>query len=135
MSEGDALKLHALRSALSGIRHLEEAARLFVARAQVPGVIAPDQRPGLEKSLLELLGAMAKAMDENDIAAITAIRDRTRIHGDFVREIRRQLGPSSGGSLDQSALFVDFEFVAWTLHHLTKILVRLEPPRQPPAPG
>ena len=78
---------------------------------------------------------MAKAMDEDDIAVITAIRDRTKIHGDFMAEIRQQLGPPSGGSLDQSALFVDFEFVAWALHHLTKILVRLEPPRQPPAPG
>jgi phosphate:Na+ symporter len=135
MSEGDAFKLHALRSALSGIRHLEEAARLFVARAQIPGVIAPDQRQGLDSSLLELLGAMAKAMDEDDIAVITAIRDRTKIHGDFMAEIRQQLGPPSGGSLDQSALFVDFEFVAWALHHLTKILVRLEAPRQPPAPG
>jgi phosphate:Na+ symporter len=129
MNEADALKLHSLRSALSGIRHLEEAARFFVARASVPGVIAPEKRARLKKTLHDLLAAMARAMDTDDMAAITTIRDHTKTQGDFVAEIRQQLGAQPGGTLDQSALLVDFEFVAWALHHLTKILVRQEAPR------
>ena len=42
MSEGDALKLHALRSAFSGIRHLEEATPLLVARSSIPRGIDPE---------------------------------------------------------------------------------------------
>ena len=85
--------------------------------AASPGASTPNSAKGLENTLLELL------------AAITAIRDRTKIQSDFIAESRQQLGSPSGVSLDQGALLVDFEFIAWALHHLTKILVRLEPPQ------
>ena len=124
MSEADARQLHMLRSTLSGIRHLEEVVRIFTFRARVPGVIAPEQFERMTQGLAELLADMARALDGNDSAAIVALRDLTRIHGEAIEEIKRQLAPPAGASPEQSALLVDFEFFAWTLHHLTKILTR-----------
>lgn len=126
MSENDARRLHNLRSALSAIRHLEEATRAFALRARVPGIIAPERRLDLRQKLTELLETMAGAMDRNDNAAIVALRDLTKIHGEPIAELKRQLAPQAQASPEQSALLVDFEFVAWTLHHLTKILARDE---------
>ncbi len=128
LSEPDGLKLHTLRSALTGIRQLEESVGSFVARAEVQGALAPDQRAGLEKTLGDLLDEMAMALDADDTAAITRIRDRTQMPGDFMLGIRQRLGPLRGATLDQSALYVDFEFFAWALHHLANILVRFEHP-------
>lgn len=132
MSEADARRLHQLRSALSAIRHLEEANRAFALRAQVPGIIAPDRLRDMHQNLSALLANMAQALDRNDIAAILTLRDLTKIHGEPIAEIKRQLATPALASPEQSALLVDFEFVAWTLHHLTKILTRGSGPETPP---
>ena len=134
MSEADARRLHQLRSALSAIRHLEEAMRAFALRAQVPGIITPDRLLGLHQNLTLLLETMAKALDSNDNADILTLRDLTKIHGEPIAEIKRQLATPALASPEQSALLVDFEFVAWTLHHLTKILARGEGGEPPPVP-
>ena len=134
MSEADARRLHQLRSALSAIRHLEEATRAFALRAQVPDIIASDLLLGLHRHLTELLATMAQALDGNDNTAILALRECTRIHGEPIEAVKRQLAPPAGASPEQSALLVDFEFVAWTLHHLTKILTRGQGPNTLPPP-
>lgn len=126
MSEADARRLHQLRSALSAIRHLEEATRGFALRARVPGIIDPERRREMHQNLTAFLETMAQAMDQRDSATLLALRERTKIHGEPITAIKQQLAPPAQASPEQSALLVDFEFVAWTLHHLSKLLARIE---------
>lgn len=111
--------LHLRRAELSIIRHIEEGVRYFsdsFHRQSGP--------PQLRDKLNELLALATKTAESPDPAMIADLHQKTRLKGDDLRRLKKEL---SSGSLSETALFEDFSMAAWTIHRLAKILKRLLP--------
>lgn len=110
-------RLHLRRAELSIIRHIEEGVRYFSEaffRQQGP--------PVLRERLNALLALATQAAENADPAAIGELLEKTRLKGEALRTLEREL---SSASLSATALFEDFSMAAWTIHRLAKVLGRL----------
>ncbi len=127
MAEKETESLHRLRATLSGIRHLEDACRFFRVRSQAPTVRNSANQQILENALADMIRKASLALDQLDISLLADLELRSKKHGVFLDELREMALSPDGKttSLDESALFEDFQLVMWTYHHLLKIFLQL----------
>jgi hypothetical protein len=136
LNEKEVERLHRLRAALSGVRHLEEAGRFYAARVERPGAVDAASRKRLDDVLASFLAGASAALDSGDPEKISELVARSKKHGPFLEGLRSEVFPGGGipASLETSALFEDFHLVIWTYHHLMQILAKIPfPPRTEPA--
>lgn len=131
MAESRVAELHRLRTILSGMRHLEEAFRIFSARAA--------SRPSdpTVRSTVEAVSAWmqlaSESVDSLEEQKILQLREETRSHGEVLLRMQSALGTDNpaNADLDQSALAEDLRMLAWALHRISKLLLRLRDPATP----
>jgi phosphate:Na+ symporter len=117
LNSAQAARLHLRRAELSIIRHIEEGVRYFSEacfRQQGP--------PALREKLNALLALATRAAENADPEAIRELFEQTRLKGEALRALERELFSKS---LTSTALFEDFSMAAWTIHRLAKMLGRL----------
>ncbi len=133
LNEKQTESLHRLRAALSGIRHLEDAAGFYAARAAAS--TATDACERLNAMLASFVTGASDALDHMDAGALGDLAASSKRHGPFMESLRREVFPDNtpASDINTAALFEDFQLVAWTFHHLAQILATAIPAENSPA--
>ncbi len=109
-------RLHLLRAELSIIRHIEEGVRYFM------GALGREQGSDqIKEAMSGLIDLAVRAAESADPVLVEELRRKTKLKGEDMQKLQATLP----ASLSSTALFEDFAIAAWTLHRLSKVLVRL----------
>ena len=130
-------ELHRLRAALSGTRHLEEAARFLGARLSQVKELPEADRKAMREEAIDHLARAAAALDgdagrrasEEERGAkpppeILLLWEESRKHGPLVAKWKKRLEaqPEVDGNPEATALLEDARFFWWSFHRLMKLL-------------
>ena len=124
LSEEETQTLHGLRTILSGLRHVEEAARFYAIRASDSAAIHPTQKEDLDRALAALLADARAALDSADEAAARELHEKTKSAGEYLTGLRCTYLQSQT-NIESAALAEDCRLFTWTLHRFSKLLLAL----------